>query len=127
MEIIKVVGFSIFSAILIVILKEEKKEFALILSIVAGVLILIFAMEKINPVLNMLYDLVNKSSINSNFLIIILKVTGIAYLVEFGKNICMDAGQSAISTKLELAGKIMVVALSLPVFNCLISLISQLV
>ena len=100
MEIIKVVGFSIFSAILIVILKEEKKEFALILSIVAGVLILIFAMEKINPVLNMLYDLVNKSSINSNFLIIILKVTGIAYLVEFGKNICMDAGQSAISTKL---------------------------
>lgn len=127
MEIIKVVGFSIFSAILIVILKEEKKEFALVLSIAAGVLILIFAMEKINPVLNMLYDLVNKSSINSNFLIIILKVTGIAYLVEFGKNICMDAGQSAISTKLELAGKIMVVALSLPVFNCLISLISQLV
>lgn len=127
MEIIKVVGFSIFSVILIIILKEEKKEFALILSIVAGVLILSFAMGKINPILDMLYNLVNKSSINSNFLIIILKVTGIAYLVEFGKNICIDAGQSAISTKLELAGKIMVVALSLPVFNCLISLISQLV
>lgn len=127
MEIIKVVGFAIFSVILIVVLKEEKKEFALILSIIAGVSILIFAMSKINPILDMLYELVNKSTINSNFLIIILKVTGIAYLVEFGKNICLDAGQSAISTKLEIAGKIMIVALSLPIFNSLISLISQLV
>lgn len=127
MDIIKVVGFAIFSVILIVILKEEKKEFALFLSIVAGIVILFFAMEKIGPVLDMLYDLVNKSTINSNFLLIILKVTGIAYLVEFGKNICLDAGQSAISTKLELAGKIIVVSLSLPIFNSLISLMSQLV
>ena len=58
---------------------------------------------------------------------IILKITGIAYIVEFGKNICIDAGQSAIATKLEMAGKVIVVVLSLPLMNSLISVLSGLV
>ena len=75
----------------------------------------------------MLYELVEKSGINSSFLVIILKVIGIAYLVELGKNICQDAGQSAIATKLEMAGKIIVVSISLPIFTSLISLLVELV
>ncbi len=127
MEIIKVVGFAIFATMLVVILKEEKKEFAVALSVIAGVMLLLFCISKIDPIINMLYELVEKSGINSSFLIIILKVIGIAYLVELGKNICQDAGQSAIATKLEMAGKIIVVSISLPIFTSLISLLVELV
>ena len=127
MEVTKIVGFAIFATILIVILKENKKEFAVVLSIAAGILILLFSLDKMNGIISMLYDLVEKSGINSSFLVIILKVTGIAYLVEFGKNICTDAGQSAIATKLEIAGKILIVSISLPIFTSLISLVTELV
>lgn len=127
MEITKVVFFAIFSTILIVILKEERKEFALILSIISGVLILIFSVVKINPIVSMLYSLAEKSGINSDYLVIILKVTAMAYLVEFGKNICIDAGASSVGTKLEIAGKILIVSISLPVFSSLITLITELV
>lgn len=127
MEIIKVVGFAIFATMLVVILKEEKKEFAVVLSVIAGVMLLLFCISKIDPIINMLYELVEKSGINSSFLVIILKVIGIAYLVELGKNICQDAGQSAIATKLEMAGKIIVVSISLPIFTSLISLLVELV
>lgn len=127
MEIIKVVGFAIFATMLVVILKEEKKEFAVALSVIAGVMLLLFCISKIEPIINMLYELVEKSGINSSFLVIILKVIGIAYLVELGKNICQDAGQSAIATKLEMAGKIIVVSISLPIFTSLISLLVELV
>lgn len=127
MEIIKVVGFAIFATMLVVILKEEKKEFAVALSVIAGVMLLLFCILKIDPIINMLYELVEKSGINSSFLVIILKVIGIAYLVELGKNICQDAGQSAIATKLEMAGKIIVVSISLPIFTSLISLLVELV
>ncbi|CCZ56643.1 stage iii sporulation protein ad putative [Clostridium sp. CAG:1219] len=127
MEIIKVVGFAIFATMLVVILKEEKKEFAVALSVIAGVMLLLFCISKIDPIINMLYELVEKSGINSSFLVIILKVIGIAYLVELGKNICQDAGQSAIATKLEMAGKIIVVSISLPIFTSLISLLVELV
>ena len=127
MEIIKVVGFAIFATMLVVILKEEKKEFAVALSVIAGVMLLLFCISKIDPIINMLYELVEKSGINSSFLVIILKVIGIAYLVELGKNICQDAGQSAIATKLEMAGKIIIVSISLPIFTSLISLLVELV
>ena len=127
MEIIKVVGFAIFATMLVVILKEEKKEFSVALSVIAGVMLLLFCISKIDPIINMLYELVEKSGINSSFLVIILKVLGIAYLVELGKNICQDAGQSAIATKLEMAGKIIVVSISLPIFTSLISLLVELV
>ena len=126
-EVTKIVGFAIFATILIVILKENKKEFAVVLSIAAGILILLFSLDKMNGIISMLYDLVEKSGINSSFLVIILKVTGIAYLVEFGKNICTDAGQSAIATKLEIAGKILIVSISLPIFTSLISVVTELV
>ena len=54
MEVFKVVGFGIISVILIVILKEEKKEFALILTILSGVLLLIYIVTKLTPVIDML-------------------------------------------------------------------------
>lgn len=127
MEIFKVVGFAIISVILIVLLKEERKEMAILLVIASGVFIMLFAMSKITPIIDMLNSLINSSGISKDFLVIILKITGIAYIVEFGKNVCIDAGQNAIATKLEIAGKILIISLSLPLIATLINVLSGLV
>lgn len=127
MEIFKVVGFAIISVVLIVLLKEEKKEIALLLTIVSGVCILLFALSKITPIIDMLNTLIDGSGINKDFLVIILKITGIAYLVEFGKNVCIDAQQTAIATKLEIAGKVIIVSLSLPLIATLVNVLTGLV
>lgn len=127
LEVFKVLGFAIVSVILIVMLNNEKKEIALILSISAGVCILLFVISKITPIIDMLNSLIDASGINKDFLVIILKITGIAYLVEFGKNICVDAGQTAIATKLELAGKVIIVSLSLPLIATLVNVLTGLV
>ena len=126
-EVFKILGFAIIATILIVMLNNEKKEIGLVLSIAAGVCILLFTMSKITPIVDMLNSLIESSGINKEFLVIILKITGIAYLVEFGKNICMDAGQSAIATKLELAGKVIIVSLSLPLIATLVNVLTGLV
>ena len=126
-EVFKILGFAIIATILIVMLNNEKKEIGLVLSIAAGVCILLFTMSKITPILDMLNSLIESSGINKEFLVIILKITGIAYLVEFGKNICIDAGQSAIATKLELAGKVIIVSLSLPLIATLVNVLTGLV
>ena len=126
-EVFKILGFAIIATILIVMLNNEKKEIGLVLSIAAGVCILLFTMSKITPIVDMLNSLIESSGINKEFLVIILKITGIAYLVEFGKIICMDAGQSAIATKLELAGKVIIVSLSLPLIATLVNVLTGLV
>lgn len=127
MEIFKLVGFAIIAVVLVIILKEQKKEMAVILSIVAGVAIMLYAISKMSGIVDMLNMLVEKSGVNKEFLEIILKVTGIAYIVEFGKNVCMDAGQSAIATKLEMAGKIIILTLSIPLLSTLITVLTGLV
>ena len=127
MEIFKVIGFSIFAVIMIIILKQQKPEMALILTIATCVLIMIYSISRMTIIVEMLNTLVQKSGMNKEFLSIILKVTGIAYMVEFGKNICMDAGQSAIATKLEIAGKVIILTLSLPLISALVNVLTGLV
>ncbi len=127
MDVLKILGFAIISVILIVVLKEQKKEIALIMTIFACVILMLFAMTKMESVIGVIESLINKSGINKDFFLIILKVTGIAYLIEFGKNICIDAGQKAIATKLEMAGKVIILTISLPVISALVNVISGLI
>lgn len=127
MEVIKVVGISIFAVIMIIILKSYRPEMALVLSIVTGIGIMLFAIYKMSSVINILNDLVTKSGVNKDFLLIIIKVIGIAYIVEFGKNICIDAGQSSIATKLEMAGKVIIVVLTVPLISSLVNVLTGLV
>ena len=127
MDIFKVVAFAIVSTILVVLLKEERKDIALILSIFASLAIVLFAINKIGEVINLLDNLAENSGISKDYLLIIIKVTGIAYIVEFGKNICIDAGQTSIATKLEMAGKVIIVSLSIPIISSLFTVLIGLV
>lgn len=127
MEVIKIVGVSIFSVIMIIILKNYRPEMALVLSIITGIGIMLYAISKMSSVINVLNDLVSKSGVNTDFLLIIIKVIGIAYIVEFGKNVCIDAGQSSIATKLEMAGKVVIVVLTIPLISSLVNVLVGLV
>lgn len=127
MEVIKIVGVSIFAVIMIIILKNYRPEMALVLSIITGIGIMLYAISKMSSVINVLNDLVYKSGVNTDFLLIIIKVIGIAYIVEFGKNVCIDAGQSSIATKLEMAGKVVIVVLTIPLISSLVNVLVGLV
>lgn len=127
LEVLKIVGFAIVATTLIIIIKEQKPEIAILLTCVSSILIMMYAISQMSGVIDMLNKLVETSNINKEFLTIILKVTGIAYIVEFGKNVCIDAGQSAIATKLEMAGKVIIVVLSFPLINALLTIVSGLV
>ena len=125
MEVIKIVGVSIFAVIMIIILKNYRPEMALVLSIITGIGIMLYAISKMSSVINVLNDLVSKSGVNTDFLLIIIKVIGIAYIVEFGKNVCIDAGQSSIATKLEMAGKVVIVVLTIPLISSLVNVLED--
>lgn len=127
MEVIKIVGLSVFAVIMIIILKNYRPEMALVLSIITGIGIMLYAISKMSSVINVLNDLVSKSGVNTDFLLVIIKVIGIAYIVEFGKNVCIDAGQSSIATKLEMAGKVVIVVLTIPLISSLVNVLVGLV
>lgn len=120
MDIIKIIGIGLISLILIIILKQYKSEYAVYISLIAGGLILFLTFDKLSEIINLLKNLANKSGINSTFIMLLIKITGIAILTEFAVSICKDSGESAIANKIDIGGKIMIVAVSVPIISSLL-------
>ena len=125
MEIVKVIGIGLVSLIIIVLLKQYKPEFAIYVSMIAGVLILVLAIQKLTGIINLLQSLANKTYINKSFLSILLKITGIAFITEFAVSICSDAGEKAIASKIEIGSKVIIIAMSIPIITSLLELVIE--
>ena len=123
MEIVQIVGIGIVVTILVMLLKKEKPELAVALTIITGGIIFFIVIYKVDGIIQIIKKYLDKSSINTSYFNILLKIVGISYIAEFGSEICKDAGVSAISSKIELAGKIIIVTLSIPIITSLIELI----
>lgn len=120
MELVKIIGIAFVALILIIIMKQYKPEFAIYVSMIAGVLILFFCADKLSKILSLLTNLSNQSAINTEFLTILIKITGIAFLTEFGVSICKDSGETAIASKVDIAGKVIIIGMSIPIISSLL-------
>ena len=123
MEIVKIIGIGITALIIIIILKQYKPEFAVYTSIIAGIAILLLSLSKMSGVINLLKDISSRASISSEFVGIILKITGIAILTEFAVSICQDSGESAIASKIDIGGKVIIITMSIPIISSLLETI----
>ena len=124
-EIIKIIGIGLIALVIAIILKQYRPEYAIYVSIVAGILILVFIMSKITGIINLLKSISDKTYINKQFLSILLKITGIAIITEFAVSICTDAGEKAIASKIEIGSKVIIIAMSIPIISSLLELIIE--
>lgn len=125
MEIIRIIGIGLIALIIIILLKQYKPEFAIYASIIAGILILVIAFEKMTGIIELLQTISNKTYINKSFLTILIKITGIAFLTEFAVSICSDAGEKAIASKIEIGSKIIIITMSMPIITSLLKLVVE--
>ena len=124
-DVIKIIGIGLLALIIIVILKQYKPEFAIYVSMIAGVLILVLSIQKLTGIINLLQSLANKTYINKSFLSILLKITGIAFITEFAVSICSDAGEKAIASKIEIGSKVIIIAMSIQIITSLLELVIE--
>lgn len=127
MDIFKIVIVGILASIIAVILKEEKPEIALILSMVTGLLIFMFLINKLNSVITILKYFASRTNIDILYFSTVMKVIAIAYITEFGAQICRDSGESAIASKIELAGKVMIMVAAIPILAALLDTITKII
>ena len=121
--IIKIIGIGLISLILLVILKQYKKEFAVYISLAAGIIIISLVIGKLSGIIEIIENLASKTSINMDFIKLLVKITGIAILTEFAVSICKDSGESAIASKVDLGGKIVIMSMSIPIITNLLDTI----
>lgn len=123
MEIIKIVGIGIVSTMLIVILKETRPEFALYISLLTGILIFSMILSQLAFVIQTLNSLARRVNVEFAYFSTIIKVIGMAYIVEFGAQTSRDAGEDSIAMKIELAGKVIIMVLAIPILLALMELV----
>ncbi|WP_106768091.1 stage III sporulation protein AD [Paenibacillus faecalis] len=126
MEIIQVVGLGLIATILILVIKEQKPIFAFLLAVTASVMIFLFLIGKIGVVIRMLEDLAESSGVQVIYLKTVLKIIGIAYIAEMGAQVVRDAGQESIASKIEMAGKVLILVLAVPIISIIIETVLKL-
>jgi len=126
MDIIQVVGIGLIATILALILKEHKPMFAFLLVTVTGVILFLVVIGKISEVIRVLEKMAVQANLNMVYLDTILKIIGIAYIAEFGAQVTRDAGQGAIASKIELAGKVLIMVMAIPILTLIVETILRL-
>ncbi len=92
-------------------------------SLLAGALILTLIFSKISGIIDLLSNLAGKISIHQEFISLLIKITGIAILTEFAVSICKDCGETAIASKVDMGGKVIIVSMSIPIIAGLLETI----
>lgn len=127
MEIYSVIALGLVSTAICILLKQYQPEYALFVSIICGVLIFGVVIDNLLPTFALMADLMVKAQIKSSYVEAIVKTLGVCYITQLVTDSCKDAGQNAIASKVELASKVYIVLLALPLFEDLITITFSLI
>ena len=123
MNISAIVGVGIVGAILAITVKSARPELGIGVSILTGIAIFTLVLPEITKILEEIKLLAQKSGVDFGYFEPVVKIIGICYITQFSAEIIKDAGECAISKKVELAGKIAILIMLLPILKRLISVI----
>lgn len=122
---IQLISLAMITSLLYLLLKEMVPSFAFAVMMITAIYILFVILSEMVHVLQLLRNLANKVAIQSIYLDTIIKIIGIAYVTELGANVTKDAGLSSVSTKIELAGKVFILLLAIPIIEAVMEVILQ--
>lgn len=126
MDILKIVAIGIVCAVLALSIKKTHPEFALQVSIGAGILIFMMVVKYLAQATEFIKNLSSNYGITYDSIMMVLKLIGIGYIVEFAVQILKDANENSIASKVELAGKVIIMVISLPVISTFIKTVLKL-
>lgn len=125
MDIGKILLIGLVAVVIISLLKNERPEIAIQISMATGIVIFLLLMSKLTDVIEAMQLLAIKLNIDVLYIHTILKIIGVAYLTAFGTELCNDAGQSSIASKIELAGKVFIIILAIPILMAVLQIVSK--
>ena len=122
---LKVIAFVLISLFMVLLFKDKRSDLVVLVLLVSGISIFIFAFSELKEIINFIQELSDKAGINIVYLELVIKILGIAYISSFCSEICKDAGASSLASKVELVGKIFILILSLPILRAVLDTIIQ--
>ena len=127
MELTKIIGIGMIAAVLSLTVKQTRPEIAFALTILGAAGIILCLVPPVKGIHSMFWDIADRVGIESRYLKLIIKMIGVAYLCQFSAELCKDAGEGAIGSKIELGGKLLILSLSVPIVYRLLELVHAII
>ena len=127
MNIAGVAGAALIAAVFATLLRRTNSEYAMVLRIAAGVLIVLEILQAVVPALQQISALLPAAGVNGEYGGILLRTIGVTFLTQFAADACKDAGEGALASKVELAGRVSILVLALPLFAKVASIAAALI
>ncbi|MYL47997.1 stage III sporulation protein AD [Halobacillus litoralis] len=123
MDIIQIVSLGLVAALLILLLKEHKSSVAFLLLLFTVIILFLTILDQVRHIFALLSYMAGKAQVEPVYFKTILKIIGIAYIAEFGAQLIRDAGLNSLASKVELAGKLFILMLAIPIVTAVIETI----
>ncbi len=121
---IKILSIAVCALILSILIKEQNKTIAVLLTLCSACVIFVSVASGFNNILSSLTEMSAYAGEISEYVKLMVKILGICFLSQLIINICKDSGENALASQTELASKIIVVVMLLPLFEALIKIIA---
>lgn len=126
MAIIKVVGIAILGMVSAGLLKEIKPSLAIFTAVVTGLIILFSLVDELKYLVTEFKRISELAKVDATLITTIIKIIGVGYIAEFTSSLTEDYGVGSIGKKVLLAGKVIILALALPIISNLVISIGSL-
>lgn len=118
LSILAVIAIAVAAALIAVFLRDSRLPvLALLVTLSAGAVIVLRLLPVFGSLWSGLSQLSSGLGVEERYLQLLLKIIALAYISEFGAQLCRDAGQGAIALKVEIAAKLCLIVLALPIFG----------
>lgn len=123
---IKIAGFVLISLFLIIFLRDTKREFSILLTVACGIILFIAVADDFYSVAQSIYNLSSGINNVNSYISLMLKILGISLIAQFVSDLCRDAGENALASQTETASKIIILIMTLPLFETVINIVTGL-
>lgn len=124
---IKVFSVAVIGTVSFVLLKKYSPEFTVVSEIGAVIFLIFFIYPHVCDLIDLIKTYGTDSGINNEYMNIIVKALGISLVTQFSSDMCKDAGETALASKTEFAGKVIMIASSVPIIKTLFELTVRLI
>lgn len=125
MEIVKIAFIGVIAGVLVAAVRHKQPELGMQTGIVAGLIIFIYVLDYIVTAVDYVKEIVNNYAIPMDAITVVIKIVGIAYICEFAVHVLKDTGENALAAKVEIAGRVFIVVLSLPILSAFLNMILE--
>ncbi len=118
-------ALAIIACVFSVILKKCAPEFVPLVTVCAGIMLLLATLSVLTPFFSFVQQISQKFSLNEQTKLL-LKLFGISLLMQWCCDVCRDLGEQSLATQLELLGKAEILILLLPTLQEILAFSSEL-